>query len=149
MHVFYGSADGLTTLRDQRWEPRSPGLDGYYSYRLGEVLETGDFNGDGYAELAIGVPDLCCENYVGHLRILYGSASGLTAEGNQLWSELSPGLKGPLPPNDNDVGWASDLVAGDFGKGPEDDLAIPEPLNQVLDAALRDLEGCLLPGRRR
>lgn len=59
-----------------------------------------DFNGDGFDDLAIGVP----EENVGHqglfkpsagaVNVLYGSGSGLTAEGNQFWHQNRRGVKG-------------------------------------------------------
>ena len=133
VNVLYGSADGLTTVGDQRWRGSSPGLAEplYTPYALGGILTTGDFNGDGFAELAMGVVDNADESgRPGYVRVLYGSASGLATEGNQLWTEGTPGLKGVPPPNDNDISWAGELAAGDFGKGGEDDLAISEAGNR-------------------
>jgi hypothetical protein len=51
-----------------------------------------DFNGDSRADLAIGAPR---ENDAsGVVHVLYGTASGLTASGSQLWSQDSPGIAG-------------------------------------------------------
>src|SRR5262245_1549234 len=50
-----------------------------------------DFNGDGYGDLAIGVPyeDVPIEAgdafSAGAVNVLYGSANGLTGAGNQIW----------------------------------------------------------------
>jgi hypothetical protein len=56
----------------------------------------GDFNGDGFADLAIGVPgeDIGTLTNAGAVNILYGSAAGLTAAGNQLFSQATPGVEG-------------------------------------------------------
>ena len=132
VNVLYGSDAGLTTQRDQRWTSTTPGLvPGVPAYgsqytQFGGVLETGDFDGDGFADLALGIadePDL--SEAVGHVRILYGSAAGLAIERNQDWSEGTPGVLG-VPDGCCD-GFGSTLVAGDFGRGPQDDLAIAEP----------------------
>lgn len=50
-----------------------------------------DFNGDGYVDLAIGVVQ---EDGNGGMKVLYGSAIGLTAAGDQFWSPDSPGIPG-------------------------------------------------------
>src|SRR5262245_34372685 len=49
-----------------------------------------DFNGDGFSDLAIGVPGE--NNSAGAVNVIYGSAAGLSANGpvvNQLWSQDS------------------------------------------------------------
>jgi hypothetical protein len=130
VNVLYGSAEGLTTQRDQRWASTTPGLApgvpaGQFG-QFGRVLETGDFDGDGLADLALGIQD-DYDDYltIGHVRILYGSSGGLTIEGNQEWSEASPGVRGEPQGYGTHFAWA--LAAGDFGRGPQDDLAIGEP----------------------
>ena len=56
-----------------------------------------DFNGDGRADLAVGVP---LEDFAtgktndGGVNVIYGSAGGLTATGNQFWSQDSTGIFG-------------------------------------------------------
>ena len=49
--------------------------------RWGDVLASGDFNGDGYIDQAIGTPsgDLIGASECGFVDVLYGSASGLTS----------------------------------------------------------------------
>ena len=49
-----------------------------------------DFNGDGRADLAIGVIG-DGHRFAGAVNVLYGSATGLTAAGDQLWTLDSPG----------------------------------------------------------
>jgi hypothetical protein len=55
---------------------------------------TTDFNGDGCADLAIGVPFEDIDNNTkvdgGAVNILYGLTSGLSAAGNQLFDQGSP-----------------------------------------------------------
>jgi hypothetical protein len=53
----------------------------------------GDFNGDGYADLAIGEPDAMIGGLAsaGDVIVVYGSASGLTNTGKQLWYESRMG----------------------------------------------------------
>jgi len=56
----------------------------------------GDFNGDGFADLAVGVSweDVDSAQEAGAINVIYGSASGLASSGNQLWTQDSPGIKG-------------------------------------------------------
>ena len=64
--------------------------------QFGAVLTTGDFNGDGYADLAVGVPgeDVGSISDAGAVHVLYGSVSGLTSTWDQLWTQDSPGVPG-------------------------------------------------------
>jgi FG-GAP repeat len=84
----------------------------------------GDFNGDGLADLAVGVPyeDLDGINAAGIVQVFYGSASGLTATGDQLLDIRTFGF--PLGSDDH-FGWA--LAAGDFNGDGNSDLAISAP----------------------
>ena len=50
-----------------------------------------DFNGDGYADLAIGADQ---QNVTGGVNVLYGSSTGLSAAGDQFWGLDSPGIPG-------------------------------------------------------
>jgi FG-GAP repeat protein len=133
VNVLYGSVDGLTTQRDQRWTSETsglvPGVPPIHQFgQFGGVLETGDFDGDGFADLALGIRDDPDQSFsVGHVRVLYGSAAGLTVEGNQDWSEGTPGVLGRAEGYGDLFGF--ELAAGDLGRGPEDDIAIGEPFD--------------------
>ena len=50
-----------------------------------------DFNGDGYSDLAVGVPgqDLGDLRNAGQVNVIYGSATGLTAARDQVWTQAS------------------------------------------------------------
>src|SRR6266567_1818440 len=98
VNVLYGSAAGLTTSGNQFWSQDSPGIieQAEPGNAFGRTVATGDLNGDGFDDLAIGVPyeDIAeAGNAVGGaVSVLYGSAAGLSADGNQLWSQESPGI---------------------------------------------------------
>jgi hypothetical protein len=87
---------------------------------FGAALAAGDFNGDGRADLAVGVAEE--NNSSGVVQVLYGSAaSGLTATGSQLWSQNSPGIAGGAEFGDL---FGADLAAGDFNGDGRADLAV-------------------------
>jgi hypothetical protein len=84
----------------------------------------GDFNGDGYADLAVGVPyeDQNGVGGVGGVNILYGSSAGLTSASDQFLDETNFGVGY----NTSDhFGWA--LASGDYNGDHYSDLAIGMP----------------------
>lgn len=129
VHVIYGSAGGLRVFGNQRWTQNSPGVPEVAEDfdRFGSSLAWGDFNGDGFSDLAIGapledvqiagdtIPDAGC------VIILYGSSGGLTSAGAQLFSQNSIAIIGTAQIGDQ-FGWS--LAAGDFNGDGRDDLAI-------------------------
>ena len=128
VHVLYGSAAGLTVQGNQRWHQNSSGIQGAAEALdfFGATLAAGDFNKDGFFDLAIGVPG---ESYgpvagAGVLHVLYGSVSGLTVQGNQLWHQDSPGIPSSTETNDF---FGAALAAGDFNNDGFFDLAIGVP----------------------
>jgi hypothetical protein len=103
---------------------------------IGGGAAKGDFNGDGFADLAVGVPyeDEDGVNAVGGVNIIYGSANGLTATSDQNFDETTFGF--PYHSNDH-FGWA--LAAGDFNGDNKSDLAISMPdYESEFDAARND-----------
>ncbi|MET7677086.1 FG-GAP-like repeat-containing protein [Streptomyces seoulensis] len=63
---------------------------------FGSSVATGDVNGDGYADVAVGAPGetLGKAREAGAVTILFGSASGLTTKGAQGWTQDSKGVPG-------------------------------------------------------
>jgi len=88
---------------------------------FGAVLAVGDFDGDGYQDLAIGVPneDALVAN-VGRVLICYGSALGLVPGDER--TVLLPEQAGLALTADLHFG--ASLVAGDFDGDGSDDLAV-------------------------
>jgi hypothetical protein len=97
----------LTVRRgNQVWSQDSPGIEGRGESgdRFGSALAAADFNTDGFADLAIGVPreTVGGSTGTGAGNALYGSAAGLQAASpaDQLWHEGVPGVQGdPAPGN--------------------------------------------------
>ena len=131
VNVIYGSlGSGLTATGNQVWHQDSPGIVGVAETNdmLGESIAAGDFNKDGADDLAIGVfregLQIGFENRIetGAVNVIYGSlGSGLTATGNQVWHQDSPGILGVAETSDFS---GEKVAAGDFNKDGADDLAI-------------------------
>ena len=97
---------------------------------FGSALAAGDFDNDGFIDLAIGVPgeDIGAIADAGAVNVLYGSASGLSASGGQFFSQNTPGVLGGAETED---GFGSALGVGDFNNDSFADLAIGAPSEGV------------------
>jgi hypothetical protein len=89
-----------------------------------------DFNGDGFSDLALGVPreDVGGLHDVGDINVLYGSRTGLTAHGDQLWHQDASGV--PETAEQSDL-WAYALAEGDANGDGFDDLAVGAPFEDL------------------
>ena len=125
--VIYGAASGLSSS-DQLWSQDSSGIAGVAEAndRLGASLAAGDFDGDGYADLAMGAPGEAVGSLddAGAVNIIYGGNSGLSSSGNQIWTQDSTGIIGVAEPYDR---FGEVLAAADFNGDGRDDLAIGTP----------------------
>ena len=132
VNVLYGSAAGLTSTGDQFWNQDSTGVnDGAEAGdEFGFSLAAANLGGSSQADLAIGEP---FENVgaiiaAGGVNVLYGSATGLTASGNQFWTQDSAGVLGTAEDGDA-LGWS--LAAANLGKSSQSDLAIGAPFEDL------------------
>lgn len=142
--VLYGSLSGLTTARAHLWSQDDPTIVGVAEAgdAFGSALAAGDFDGDGFADLAVGVPG---ENPgtapgAGVVNVLYGSPSGLNGDRDALWSQDRTGVAGTAASGDR---FGSALAAGNFGHGPQDDLAVGAPFDDEGGATDAGVAGVL------
>ncbi|HEU5182306.1 MAG TPA: S8 family serine peptidase [Candidatus Polarisedimenticolia bacterium] len=134
--ILFGSSAGLSAAADQRWHQDSSGVQGVAELadRFGAALASGDFDHDGYADLAIGSPGdgINSGTYnAGAVTILYGSSGGLTSTGNQRWYQDGLGLS--ISSESGDL-FGAVLATGDFNHDLRDDLLIGSPTEDIDDA---------------
>ena len=117
---------------------------------FGRQSATGDFNGDGWDDLAIGVPyeDVGSVADAGAVNVIFGSANGLSTDAeqaDQFWHQGSSGVEDDLEAGDR-FGWS--VAAADFDRDGYSDLAIGVPyedVGSVVDAgAVNVLHGSFL-----
>jgi PhoD-like phosphatase/FG-GAP repeat protein len=118
--IYFGGADELVArdviFEEEAGETSEAGDD------FGRVLASGDFNGDGFDDLAIGAPgeDVGAVDSAGALVVFRGSVTGLVSP-VVLTSAIFT-----QTPADGDR-FAAALAAGDFNNDGKDDLAVGVP----------------------
>lgn len=136
-HVIYGSSSGLTSSGDQLWHQDILGVEGVAEADdyFGDVLTTGDFNCDGYDDLAVGVPreGATSAEDAGAVHVLYGSSGGLTSAGDAVWVQGTGGVDDTAEASDS---FGAALAAGNINGDQSslidcDDLAIGSPGEDV------------------
>lgn len=130
--ILYGTTTGLQSAGHQLWSLGSPGILG--TPRAGDTfgadLVAGNFGRGGHADLAISIPGyrVGSKSEAGAVSVVYGSPAGLSATGNQLWTQNSRGIKGRAEANDQ---FGAELAAGRLRGGDYDALAIGVPYEKV------------------
>jgi hypothetical protein len=130
--VLYGSATGLSSAGSQRWHEDVQGVPEVAegNDNFGQALGAGDFDGDGFADLAIGAyrESVGAIEGAGAVIVLRGSAKGLSATGSRLFHQDRTGVPGNAADFDQ---FGQALAAGNLGRGRFDDLAIGVPNDEV------------------
>jgi len=128
IQVFYGTASGVTTVGDRTIHQGTRRVVGTSEPDdlFGSALAVGDFDFDGYDDLAVGVPgeDVHATVDAGAVTILYGGEFGLSGQDSQVFSQASTGVEGDVGAYDN---FGHSLVVGRFNDDAYDDLAIGAP----------------------
>lgn len=153
VNVLYGGRHGLRKRGDQFLHRGRKGIAGggtEPSADFGSALASGDFDGDGRDDLAVGVPGEGGGAFTGPgaVNVLYGTKRGLSREGDRLFSQNTKGMAGDGAQGGDLFGYA--LAAGDFDRDGRDDLAIGAPF-ETLANALDQEQGAVtvLYGTRR
>lgn len=131
VNVVYGSRDGLSARGAQLWSLNSRGVPGRARSedRFGTVA-SGDFDGDGFADLAVGAPGRTVHGRVGagSVTVLYGTRHGLRSRRSWTLSQSTRGVPGGA---DAHGGFGAALAAGDFNGDHRVDLAIGAPRDDI------------------
>ncbi len=124
VNVLYGTGGGLTGAGAQAFFQVGGMVEA--GDLFGAALAAGDFDHDGFADLAAAAPleDVGTVADAGALSTLYGSAGGLTAGGGRLFTQVA----GTLEAGDE---FGEQLAAGDFNDDGFVDLAAAAPLEDV------------------
>ncbi|MET1006369.1 MAG: FG-GAP repeat protein [Propionibacteriaceae bacterium] len=127
LQVLYGSADGLSRARSQRWSLDSPEVPGTAEAgdRFGSSLAVGDLGRTRHDDLVIGIAQ---RGGGGAVLVLYGGPRGVTADGSRLWDQHTRGIPGRPAP---DGGFGHAVVVGDFDGDRHNELVIGAPYDRV------------------
>ncbi len=127
-HVIYGSQSGLTANANQFFGLARAISD--FSDRFGAALSVGDFNGDGFGDVAVGAPGFSQNGLsaVGGLNVFNGSATGLSVLSVSFISQETSGV-----PDSNEAfdSFGNVLAAGDFDLDGRDDLVVATPFESI------------------
>ncbi|MCL4741556.1 MAG: integrin alpha [Phycisphaerales bacterium] len=136
VNVLYGvpmpgiGLDAFAAVPAELWHQNAAGIPEVNDSNdnFGYALAVGDFNGDGFDDLAVGVhfEDVKAINDCGYVNVIYGAGPGFGLDAAapvpaQGWHQNSPAV-----PNTNEAadyfGWA--IAVGDFDGNGADDLAV-------------------------
>ncbi len=127
----FGTPGGLShaaPLSPRHFDESTPGIHGGLKKNdlWGRALAAADFNGDGFSDLAVGAPHKAvgAASNSGVVDILFGSRSGITANGAQTWTQNTTGVPDSSETNDE---WGWSFATADFDGDGHSDLVIGAP----------------------
>ncbi len=126
VHVLFGSAGGLDGAGEQyitAFNFAALGLGPEVHGNFGKALAAGDFDADGFDDLAIGIPGHASSGIEdsGAVVIVYGTPEGLEFTRGQLLHQDLPGVREVCEESEF---FGNALAAGDFDGDGADELAV-------------------------
>ncbi|MFJ8884566.1 FG-GAP repeat protein [Streptomyces sp. NPDC102402] len=140
--VFLGTAEGMADVDDlgtpaQVWSQDTAGVPGTAELGdgFGADVSLGDVDGDGRADLAVGVPgeDIGAVADAGGVRVLPGSHTGLTATGAKSFDQDSPGVPGSAEKGDR---WGGQVRLADTDADGRSELLAAAPGENTSDGVV-------------
>ena len=149
--IEYGTAAGITSARGTLVTRNSDGLtfDPLEGDRFGQALASGDFDADGYDDLAIGASGARCPDGTtkgGAVIVMYGSASGIVTTRSRIFR---PGVGAMLGTCTGGTQFGFALQAAPFDGGLTMDLAIGTYADAVHVVYAGDTGGLSTAGNQR
>jgi hypothetical protein len=142
VQVALGSAAGLTAERVQSFDQDLAGFPGVEEEgdELGASVAVGDVTGDGFADIALGIPgeDFSDLTDAGSIALVRGGASGVTGAGTQTFHQNTSGVPGVAETGDR-FGVSAALLDVD-GNGHRD-LAVGDTAENSDNGAVWVLRG--------
>lgn len=112
VNLYRGGPDGVGDAKPQHIDQSTQGVPGADEYEdaFGGAVSVGDIDGDGCADVAVGVSDEIIDTAetTGEVVVLRGSPAGLTTSGIQVFHQNTSGVPGANEDGDR-FGWAVSL----------------------------------------
>jgi hypothetical protein len=125
--VLYGTSGGTDAWRDEWWSQAHADIPGGEepNDNFGATVATGDFDADGYDDIAIGIPleDIGAVEH-GYLSVMYGGPNGPVTSRTQEWRQELNGIPDTVEAGDR---FGGAVTTGDFDDDGFDDLVIGVP----------------------
>ncbi len=133
VEIHYGLPGGIQLAAEHFLRQGHDGVPGAYSDygdRFGDAVAAGDFDGDGYDDLAIGAPR--DNNFqfwgAGSVTVLHGGVGGVMPFNGYVFNRESAGIPGAEHQGED---FGGVLAAGDWNGDGRDDLAVGSPLESA------------------
>lgn len=132
VHIFFGSSAGFSVANDFTLSRSSFGHTPTEDDFFGDALAAGDFNGDSFDDLAIGVPLASVVSGgvtsfdAGVVHVIYGGSGGLLVGNSPAAHTLSRATTN-LEGDPAAERFGASLVSGDFNCDGRDDLTVGAP----------------------